>query len=110
VVIVKSPKPDKRSLQAFGPRLEVEVGLPIVRSPAGKQHKVSTASACKPGFTKIPALIDTGASRTVVTHEVVRRIGLHKIDETQLRRVGGINENAEVYVAAMQFTLRLGHN
>jgi predicted aspartyl protease len=83
--------------------LEAEVGPPILRAPGGKLFPTSASPDSQKRFTKIPALIDTGASRTVVTPEVVKRLGLRKIDETQLRRVGGINENAEVYVAALQF-------
>lgn len=103
MVTVRSPKPDQRALVAFGPRFEVEVGQPILRVPGRKPLSTSSAPPIQSQFTKIPALIDTGASRTVVTPEVVKRAGLRKIDETQLRRVGGINENAEVFVAAIQF-------
>jgi predicted aspartyl protease len=79
------------------------VGRPILRDSGGRLVPIPEPPQGKNRFTKIPALIDTGASRTVVTPAVVDRVGLRKIDETQLRRVGGINENAEVYVAAIQF-------
>ena len=61
-----------------------------------------TASS-KPQFTTIPALIDTGAQRTVLTPAAVEKVGLAKIDETQLRGVGGIVPNIGVYVASIQF-------
>lgn len=51
----------------------------------------------------MPALIDTGASRTVLTPEAVARAGLPQVDVTQLARAGGISENAAVHVAAIQF-------
>jgi len=51
----------------------------------------------------MPALIDTGAGRTVLTPEAVTRVGLPQVDLTRLARAGGINENAGVYVAAIQF-------
>ena len=51
----------------------------------------------------MPALVDTGAGRTVVTPEAAERAGLKQIDTTGLARAGGITQNAGVYVAAIQF-------
>jgi predicted aspartyl protease len=51
----------------------------------------------------MPALIDTGAQRTVLTPEAVHKIGLSKINETKLLRVGGFTENVGVYAASIQF-------
>jgi predicted aspartyl protease len=51
----------------------------------------------------MPALIDTGAGRTVLTPEAVKRVSLPQVDVTRLARAGGINEDAGVYVAAIQF-------
>jgi predicted aspartyl protease len=51
----------------------------------------------------MPALIDTGAGRTVVTPDAVARVGLRQVDVTRLARAGGINEDAGVYVASLQF-------
>ena len=51
----------------------------------------------------MPALIDTGAGRTVLTPAAVERVGLRQVDVTRLARAGGINEDAGVYVAAIQF-------
>jgi predicted aspartyl protease len=51
----------------------------------------------------MPALIDTGAGRTVLTPEAIARVGLPKVDVTRLARAGGINEDTGVYVAAIQF-------
>jgi len=90
-----------RDLQKYGPRLEVEVGPPILRTaqgfispgPSGGQRR----------FYRLPALIDTGAGRTVLTPEAISVVGLSKVDVTRLLRAGGISDNAGVYVAAMQF-------
>ena len=49
------------------------------------------------------ALLDTGAGRTVLTPRAIATIGLPKINETTLLRAGGREENAGVYVAAIQF-------
>ncbi len=51
----------------------------------------------------MPALIDTGAGRTVLTLAAVERVGLRQVDVTRLARAGGINEDAGVYVASIQF-------
>jgi len=51
----------------------------------------------------MPALVDTGAGRTVLTPEAINRVGLSKVDVTRLARAGGINEDAGVYVASIQF-------
>jgi predicted aspartyl protease len=53
-------------------------------------------------YTETDALIDTGAQRTVVSPEAVRRAGLSKINEADIRGVGGITR-AGVYVASLQF-------
>jgi len=64
------------------------------RSPA--------ASAGSPRFTTTDALIDTGAQRTIVSPDVVQRVELSKIDETDVIRVGG-KIRANVYAASLQF-------
>jgi predicted aspartyl protease len=53
-------------------------------------------------LTETDALIDTGAQRTVLSPEAVRRVGLSKINEADLRVVGAIVK-ADVYVASLQF-------
>jgi predicted aspartyl protease len=47
--------------------------------------------------------MDTGASRTVLTPAAVARASLLQVDVTRLARAGGINEDAGVYVASIQF-------
>ena len=51
----------------------------------------------------MPALMDTGASRTVLTPAAVARAGLVQVDVTRIARAGGISEDAGVYVASIQF-------
>jgi predicted aspartyl protease len=51
----------------------------------------------------MPALIDTGAGRTVVTGEAITRARLSKINETKLVHAGGVIEKADVYVASIHF-------
>jgi predicted aspartyl protease len=51
----------------------------------------------------MPALVDTGAGRTVITPEAVSRVGLPKIDVTRLARAVGVNEDAGLYAASIQF-------
>ncbi|MGH9537850.1 MAG: retropepsin-like aspartic protease [Terriglobales bacterium] len=55
-------------------------------------------------FTETDALIDTGAQRTVLSPEAVRKAGLSKINEADLRVVGAI-VRADVYVASLEFPL-----
>jgi predicted aspartyl protease len=51
----------------------------------------------------MPALIDLGASRTVVSPAAVERAGLRRIGTTTLARVGGLENNVNVYLAAISF-------
>ena len=88
--IYQSPRRDPRDLQLYGPRLKVTIRHPLL-GPHGDLR-----------FTTTDALIDTGAQRTILVPEVVQRVGLSKIDETMLTRVGG-QVKAEVYAASLQF-------
>lgn len=89
-----SPRPNPKDLQIHGPRIDLEIGPPIIRA---KNHM--------PGkFSRTHALIDTGAGRTVLSPEVVRRLNLPIVDYTTLTRAGG-TERASVHVAAIQFPL-----
>lgn len=53
-------------------------------------------------YTEADALIDTGAQCTVLSPDAVRKAGLSKINEADVRGVGGI-VRAGVYVASLQF-------
>ena len=50
----------------------------------------------------MPAVIDTGASRTVLTPEAVKRVGLTVVDYTMISRAGGM-ERVNAHVASIQF-------
>jgi predicted aspartyl protease len=50
----------------------------------------------------MPALIDTGAARTVITPEAVQKLGLPVVDYTTLSRIGG-EARFTVHVASIQF-------
>jgi hypothetical protein len=52
----------------------------------------------------MPALIDTGAARTVLTPDAVRKLSLPVVDYTTLSRVGG-EDRFSVHVASFQFPL-----
>ena len=96
-----SPIRSPRDLRLHGPRLKVMIGPPILRrSPASPSGGPEISSRAK--FLETDALLDTGASRTLVTPEVVRRAGLSKINEAEIRGVGGVVK-ADVYVASLQF-------
>jgi hypothetical protein len=49
---------DPKELEKFGPRLEIEVGLPIVAT--SKSANVHLTQQQK--LSRMPALVDTGAS------------------------------------------------
>lgn len=89
-----SPRRDPRDLRLYGPRLEIRVGHPILDSIKGPDDT---------RYSTMPALIDTGAQRTILSSEAVRKVGLSKISETTLRGVGGVVEKVGVYVASIQF-------
>ena len=92
-----SPVRDPRGLKLHGPRLKITIGPPIL-GLAGQQ----TPSFLATRFTETDALIDTGAQRTVISPEAARKAGLSKINEADVRGVGGIVK-ASVYVASLQF-------
>jgi predicted aspartyl protease len=97
VKLYRSPTRNTLDLRLFGPRLEIEVGLPVVRNSAGKVVSPRGTSV------RMPALIDLGASRTVVSPAAVERAGLRRIGTTTLARVGGLENNVNVYLAAISF-------
>jgi len=101
VIIYRSPKRDPRDLKLFGPRIEIKLGRPILELSTGKNSSTSESTSTR--SSSMPALIDTGAQRTLVCPEAVAKVGLSKINETQLLRVGGISERVGVYVASIQF-------
>lgn len=80
----------------YGPRLKIKIGHPLLRESGA----ISQPRA--PRFTTTDALIDTGAQRTILVPEAVKKVGLQKIDETTLIRVGG-EVTADVYAASLQF-------
>lgn len=82
-----------------GPRIEIRLGLPILTH---SDSLLQDLRRPKPRFSTMPALIDTGAQRTVVSPEAVRSVGLSKINEADLRRAGGVSR-VDVYVASMAF-------
>lgn len=51
----------------------------------------------------MPALIDTGAGRTVLTPEAVQKVQLPLVEYTTLSRAGGIDPRVPVHVASIQF-------
>jgi len=98
VPVYEPPVRDPRGLKLHGPRLKITIGPPILRL-AHNQHTPSFAAT---RFTETDALIDTGAQRTVISPEAVRKAGLQKINEADIRGIGGIIK-AGVYVASLQF-------
>jgi len=50
----------------------------------------------------MPALIDTGAGRTVMTPEAIQKVGLPLVDYTTISRAGGIDK-VSAHVASIQF-------
>jgi len=97
----RSPIRNARDLKLHGPRLKIKIGPPIL---SVGEDQPTTALATGMRFTETDALIDTGAQRTVLSPEAVKRVGLSKINEADLRVVGAIVK-ADVYVASLQFPL-----
>ncbi len=91
------PSRSPRGLKIHGPRLKITVGRPII-SPVGGTAQLDKAAES----TETDALIDTGASRTVLSPEAVKRVGLSKINEADLMVVG-TTIRAGVYVASLSF-------
>lgn len=92
-----SPRRDPQDLQKYGPRFEIEVGPPILRNQKGIRLDQGLQT-----FSRMPALIDTGAGRTVVTPDAVKRVGLPVVDYTTFTRAGG-QDKTSAHVASIQF-------
>jgi predicted aspartyl protease len=93
---------EAKDLEKYGPRLEIELGPPIVRTPSGVITPRHRTHSGEMRYSRMPALIDTGASRTVITPEAVARVGLAMVDQIQVSRPGG-SDLRGVYVASVQF-------
>lgn len=86
-----SPLRNARDLLLFGPRLEVEIeGTGAIESSAR-------------GPIRLPALIDTGAQRTVVSPAVIQRAGLRQIGKIHIAHVGGGERDVGLYAAVLRF-------
>ena len=99
--IYRAPTRNPNDLRLHGPRLKITVSPPILRLPGAPRIEAPEGGS---RFTETDALIDTGAQRTVLSPEAVRKAGLFKINEAELRVVGAIVK-ADVYVASLQFPL-----
>ena len=86
---------DPKDLEKFGPRLEIEVRTPIVRNSLHSNLQSQRMS-------RMPALIDTGASRTVLTPEAIEKVGLPLVDHATLSRAGG-EDRVGAYAASIHF-------
>ncbi len=95
------PRPDPKDLEKFGPRFEIEVGPPIIPSQ-GKVRFPTSSNPSSRKFCRMPALIDIGASRTVLTPLAVQTIGLPVVDYTTISRAGGMDK-VSAHVASIQF-------
>lgn len=93
-------RPDPVILEKFGPRFEIEVGPPIIRKPRDLRSPASSADLHT--FSRMPALIDTGAGHTVLTPQAIERVGLPLVGYTTVSRLGGMQKVA-AHVAAIQF-------
>jgi len=82
----------------YGPRLQVKIGPPILSA----RRETVESGVGRNRSTETEALIDTGAQRTVVALEAVRKVGLSKTNETTLRTAGGVIP-VDIYVASLQF-------
>lgn len=94
-------RPNAKDLAKFGPRFEIEVGPPIVRS-RGVVLLPAAAKQKEQRFSSMPALIDTGAARTVLTPAAIERVNLPIAEYTQMTRAGG-TDMVSAHVASIQF-------
>ena len=84
---------DPRALQGIGPIIEVTIALP---------EAVRAVRATNPNIT-ITALIDTGASSTVISEDVVRNLSLHPVGKTKCATADGERDCGH-YVIDFTFT------
>jgi predicted aspartyl protease len=93
---------DPRDLEKFGPRLEIEVGSPIIHSHKNSDLMASSSVLESRKVCRMAALIDTGASRTVLTPQAIQRLDLPLVDYTTVSRAGGLDRTA-VHAASFRF-------
>ena len=101
-----SPLKDPVDLRKFGPRFQIELRLPIIRNRKDPHLRPFTTEHPEK-VSSMPALIDTGASRTVVTPEAVEKVGLPLVNYTTLSRVGGRTEQVSVHTASIHFPSKM---
>ncbi len=75
------------------------MGPPIIRKYKGGPPLTTIPPE---SFSVMPALVDTGASRTVLTPEAVERLRLPISDRPQLSRAGGL-DTVTAHVVSIQF-------
>jgi len=90
----RSPLRDARDLLIFGPRFEIEMRSPI--------HNLSPAAEPSHAL-RMPALIDTGAERTVVSPAAIRQAGLPRVGSIRLAHIGGKEHEVGLYAAEFRF-------
>jgi predicted aspartyl protease len=93
--------PDSKDLQEFGPRFEIEVRPPIIRNRKELRYPVYSNPQSQK-FSRMPALVDTGAGRTVLTPEAIKKVGLPLVDHAVLSRAGG-EDRVGAYAASIHF-------
>jgi predicted aspartyl protease len=84
-------------LRKSGPKIRVTIGLPSATLALAEKSHIQ---ADQP-FT-VTALIDTGASRTVINPEVAATCGLRQTGEAQIASAGHITKRAE-FAGAIRF-------
>ena len=94
-------QPDPTVLKKFGPRLEIEVRPPIIRNRKDPRYPVYSNPASEK-VSRMPALIDTGASRTVLTPEAIAKVGLQLVEYAILSGAGG-EDKVGAHVASIHF-------
>ncbi len=78
------PQFDPRALVAMGPRINVDILPPSVVEKWARAHNVPITTA-----SRVPALIDTGASATGVDEEILKNLGCPPIGVANLSTPSG---------------------
>jgi predicted aspartyl protease len=89
---------DPKDLENYGPRLEIEVGPPMIRS-----QKAGWLNTGNGKSSRMPAMVDTGAARTVLTPLAIETVGLSVVDYTRVTRAGGTENRVSVHAASIRF-------
>jgi hypothetical protein len=89
------------NLQVFGPIIQTDIGITAAHVQALQQNKMPI-----PERVRARLLIDTGASRTLVKHDLADRAGLKLVNAKAPIQGIGVDTTGRIYIGSIWFICR----